>query len=200
MADKEKLSALMDGDFVDDALIKELEQNLESQDTWKNYHLIGDIMRGEAPETVNWDIANSVATALAAEPEHSQVIAPLMEPQPGPEVARRQLPAWLTQLGQVGVAACVSLAVILGVQQYGGSDTNNIATEQLPVLQTVPLVGNVQPVSLTRDNVVAQPSTEAQRVEQRRRINAMLQDYELQLRLTSDSKMEDEAETELVVE
>lgn len=200
MADKEKLSALMDGDFVDDALIKELEQNLESQDTWKNYHLIGDIMRGEAPETVNWDIANSVATALAAEPEHSQVIAPLMEPQPVPEVARRQLPAWLTQLGQVGVAACVSLAVILGVQQYGGSDTNNIATEQLPVLQTVPLVGNVQPVSLTRDNVVAQQSTEAQRVEQRRRINAMLQDYELQLRLTSDSKMEDEAETELVVE
>ncbi len=49
MADKEKLSALMDGELVDKALIQELEQDQESRDAWQNYHLIGDVMRGEAP-------------------------------------------------------------------------------------------------------------------------------------------------------
>ena len=40
MADKEKLSALMDGELVDKALIQELEQDQESRDAWQNYHLI----------------------------------------------------------------------------------------------------------------------------------------------------------------
>jgi sigma-E factor negative regulatory protein RseA len=200
MADKELLSALMDGETVDDALIQELEQDVESQDTWKNYHLIGDIMRGEAPETANWNIADNVAAALESEPAHSPVVMPLVEAQPTPEKARRQLPAWLTQIGQVGVAACVSLMVIVGVQQYGDSESPDVASQQLPVLQTVPFAGSVEPVSLTRESVSAQQNKEAQLTEQRRRINAMLQDYELQLRLASEQSVASGVETESVTE
>lgn len=47
MADKEQLSALMDGESVDQALISELEHDAEGLKSWQNYHLIGDVMRGK---------------------------------------------------------------------------------------------------------------------------------------------------------
>ncbi|AUL96668.1 sigma-E factor negative regulatory protein [Vibrio vulnificus] len=193
MADKEKLSALMDGEIVDKALIKEIAQDDDVLASWRNYHLIGDVMRGEAPQHPEWNIAESVALALENEPAHSlhqQKVIELTqmppESQPLPQQARRQLPAWLSQFGQVAVAACVSLAVILGVQQYGGSDPAAPQADQLPVLQTIPFAGSAEPVSLTRESVEKSMS-ESSIQEQRKRVHAMLRDYELQLRLNSDS-------------
>ncbi|ENU5780092.1 RseA family anti-sigma factor [Vibrio vulnificus] len=193
MADKEKLSALMDGEIVDKALIKEIAQDDDVLASWRNYHLIGDVMRGEAPQQPEWNIAESVALALENEPAyslHQQKVIELTqmppESQPLPQQARRQLPAWLSQFGQVAVAACVSLAVILGVQQYGGSDPAAPQADQLPVLQTIPFAGSAEPVSLTRESVEKSMS-ESSIQEQRKRVHAMLRDYELQLRLNSDS-------------
>ncbi|MGO2320442.1 MAG: RseA family anti-sigma factor [Vibrio toranzoniae] len=207
MADKEKLSALMDGETIDKALIIELESDQESMNTWQSYHLIGDVMRGDAPETKDWNIADSVAAALEAEPAHSAMpnlhqvnveptVAPIEE-QPKPQQAKRQLPAWLQQFGQVAVAACVSLAVVLGVQQYGGSDP--AAPEQLPVLQTIPFAGSAEPVSLTRDSV-SKPVSEANLQEQRKRVHALLEDYELQLRLNGDASSMEDAHLESDIE
>jgi sigma-E factor negative regulatory protein RseA len=206
MADKEKLSALMDGELVDKALISELEQDQDGLQSWQNYHLIGDVMRGEAPATPEWNIAESVALALDDEPAHStydkiaQIDERRIESQPTPSQARRQLPAWLSQFGQVAMAACVSLAVILGVQQYGGSDPTAPQANQLPVLQTVPFAGSVEPVSLTRSSVEQPTLNENNVQEQRRRINAMLQDYELQLRLNSEDVTDRSEDPETVVE
>jgi sigma-E factor negative regulatory protein RseA len=207
MADKEKLSALMDGETIDKALIVDLESDQESMNTWQSYHLIGDVMRGDAPETKDWNIADSVAAALEAEPAHSAMpnlhqvnveptVAPIEE-QPKPQQAKRQLPAWLQQFGQVAVAACVSLAVVLGVQQYGGSDP--AAPEQLPVLQTIPFAGSAEPVSLTRDSV-SKPVSEANLQEQRKRVHALLEDYELQLRLNGDASSMEDAHLESDIE
>ncbi|WP_372383823.1 RseA family anti-sigma factor [Vibrio sp. BS-M-Sm-2] len=207
MADKEKLSALMDGETIDKVLIVDLESDQESMDTWQSYHLIGDVMRGDAPETQDWNIANNVAAALEAEPAHSAMpnlhqvnveptVAPIEE-QPKPQQAKRHLPAWLQQFGQVAVAACVSLVVVLGVQQYGGSDP--AAPEQLPVLQTIPFAGSAEPVSLTRDSV-EKPASEANLQEQRKRVHAMLEDYELQLRLNSDASPMQDAHLESDIE
>ncbi|MCG9556141.1 MULTISPECIES: RseA family anti-sigma factor [Vibrio] len=207
MADKEKLSALMDGETIDKALIVDLESDQESMNTWQSYHLIGDVMRGDAPETKDWNIADSVAAELEAEPAHSAMpnlhqvnveptVAPIEE-QPKPQQAKRQLPAWLQQFGQVAVAACVSLAVVLGVQQYGGSDP--AAPEQLPVLQTIPFAGSAEPVSLTRDSV-SKPVSEANLQEQRKRVHALLEDYELQLRLNGDASSMEDAHLESDIE
>ena len=203
MADKQKISALLDGEELDQSIINALAVDDDSQQTWQHFNLIGDVMRGEAPQNKDWDIAASVAMALENEPAHTGVSEPAqvvqlatvretVEPQPTPQQVKRTLPAWLTQFGQVAVAACVSLAVIVGVQQYNGGDdgvVSNPADSQIPVLQTIPFAGTAEPVSLTRDSVRsnshAAPS-EAQVMEQRRRINAMLQDYELQLRLNAE--------------
>ncbi|CAH0527153.1 RseA family anti-sigma factor [Vibrio hippocampi] len=202
MADKQNLSAFMDGDLIDDAFVEALAQDQESQQSWQHYHLIGDVMRGDEPKNLDWNIADSVAAALENEAPHTPV-APVvmpMEAQPSPQKAKRQLPAWLSQLGQVGVAACVSLAVIVGVQQYSMTDANQVETETLPVLQTIPFSGSVEPVSLTRQSVESTTHQEAVSSEQRRRIHAMLQDYELQLRLNSDAQAPLNTETESVVE
>ncbi|PMM00891.1 anti-sigma E factor [Vibrio kanaloae] len=207
MADKEKLSALMDGETIDKALIVDLESDQESMNTWQSYHLIGDVMRGDAPETKDWNIADSVAAELEAELAHSAMpnlhqvnveptVAPIEE-QPKPQQAKRQLPAWLQPFGQVAVAACVSLAVVLGVQQYGGSDP--AAPEQLPVLQTIPFAGSAEPVSLTRDSV-SKPVSEANLQEQRKRVHALLEDYELQLRLNGDASSMEDAHLESDIE
>ncbi len=206
MADKEKLSALMDGELVDKALIVDLEQDQEGLDTWKNYHLIGDVLRGDSPAKPEWNIAESVALALENEPAHTpfnlgnitDINDARIESQPTPQAAKRYLPTWLTQFGQVGIAACVSLAVILGVQQYG--ENPNAAADQLPVLQTVPFTGSAEPVSLTRDSVGASAKNDLNVQEQRRRINAMLQDYELQLRLHSGNSVEQNNDPDTVVE
>ncbi len=208
MADKEKISALMDGELVDKALLKELELDTESQQTWQDYHLIGDVMRHEEPQSPEWDIASRVAAALEDEPTHSTFTAPVenrapltdptpIEAQPTPQQAKQFLPSWLRNFGQVGIAACVSLAVVLGVQQP--ADDASPQNNQLPVLQTVPFAGSVEPVSLTRESV--EPSaSEASLTEQRKRVHAMLRDYELQLRLNSvdeNASSEDTVDTDI---
>ena len=52
------------------------------------------------------------------------------------------------------------------------------------MLETVPLAGVAEPVSWTRESAEKQASDNHVQ-EQRRRVNALLQDYELQLRLNS---------------
>jgi sigma-E factor negative regulatory protein RseA len=209
MADKEKISALLDGEELDQSIINALAVDDDSQQTWQNFNLVGDVMRGEAPQNKEWDIAAKVALALEDESAHTWTepsqaeLASVVsiatarevrgeEAQPTPQQAKRTLPSWLTQLGQVAVAASVSLAVIVGVQQYNGGDDSVVVSAgdaQLPVLETIPFAGTAEPVSLTRDSIRSSrhngPSEE-QVMEQRRRINAMLQDYELQLRLNAE--------------
>ncbi len=183
----------MDGELVDQALISEIEQDEESLQAWNHYHLIGDTLRGETPANPQWDIASKVALALDDEPAHTtrsvNNVASMLEAQPTPQKARSRMPSWLSNLTQVGIAACVSLVVVLGVQQYSGSDSTNVASDsdQLPVLQTIPFAGSAEPVSLTRDSVRPQ-SDEAKAMEQHRRANALMQDYELQLRLNHASE------------
>ena len=198
MADKEKISALLDGEDLDQSIINALTVDKNSEQSWHDFNLIGDVMRGDVPQCKEWNIAGNVALALEAEPAHisavithiEAVAQPMItEEQPTPFKAKRTLPVWLSQFGQVAVAACVSLAVIVGVQQYDGNGSNLTATtsNDVPVLQTIPFTGKAEPVSLNTSMVDNnQTPSESQLMEQRRRINSMLQDYELQLRFNAE--------------
>ncbi|PST89984.1 anti-sigma E factor [Photobacterium iliopiscarium] len=198
MADKEKISALLDGEDLDQSIINALTVDKNSEQSWHDFNLIGDVMRGDAPQCKEWNIAGNVALALEAEPAHTgavithieAVVQPMItKEQPTPFKAKRTLPVWLSQFGQVAVAACVSLAVIVGVQQYDGNGSNLTATtsNDVPVLQTIPFTGKAEPVSLNTSMVDNnQTPSESQLMEQRRRINSMLQDYELQLRFNAE--------------
>lgn len=192
MAEKENLSALFDGESIDKALIDTLGNDASLQDDWKSFTLSRDAMRGELSQGVNWNIADNVAAALENEPTYGPAhgfvradnVLEMTRPKPIVDVKKSSIPSWFQQLSQVGMAAGVALAVIVGVQEYGqGSDP--LSSAQPPVLQTIPLSGMAEPVSFSRKSMDNAPN-ETKIMEQRRRINALFQDYELQLRLNTN--------------
>ncbi|ARU94955.1 anti-sigma-E factor RseA [Tatumella citrea] len=191
---KEQLSALMDGEILDQSLLSSLAKDPELQQSWTSYHLIRDTLRGDVGTVVHFDISARVAEAIAQEPARN--VTPFI-PEAQPEPSRwSKMPffgkkrPWAAQLAQVGVAACVSLAVIVGVQHYGNSPTGsgNVAdTSDTPAFNTLPMMGKASPVSLGVPSDIFDAGNATQQVqEQRRRVNAMLQDYELQRRLNND--------------
>lgn len=103
---KEKLSALMDGETLDNELLNELSRSSEMQKTWESYHLIRDTLRGDTAEVLQFDISARVMAAIENEPVRQT--APLIpESQPAPH-QWRQMPFWnkvrpwassLTQMG-----------------------------------------------------------------------------------------------------
>ncbi|MCL2891441.1 anti-sigma-E factor RseA [Brenneria tiliae] len=187
---KEKLSALMDGEAVDSELLSALSRDDKLQQSWQSYHLIRDTLRGDIGENViHLDIASRVAAAIEQEPVRL-VPQAVPESQPHPR-SWSQLPfwhkvrPWASQLTQIGVAACVSLAVIVGVQNYnqiGGSD----GVTESAAFSTLPAMGTASPVSLgvPSENVAAHGQQKSD--VQRNRLNAILQDYELQRRLHAE--------------
>ncbi|NKI75902.1 anti-sigma-E factor RseA [Dickeya sp. CFBP 2040] len=192
---KEKLSALMDGEAVDSALLGALSKDDKLQQHWQRYHLVRDTLRGDVSETLmHVDIAARVAVAIEQEPVQfkAQVVT---ESQPHPRTWQA-LSFWhnvrplASHLTQIGVAACVSLAVIVGVQHYQQNSAmgDNSVAESTPALSTLPVMGgSASPVSLSvpAENSVAH-SGQRQMQAQHERINALLQDYELQRRVHSD--------------
>ena len=148
---KEKLSALMDGETLDNELLNELGRSSEMQKTWESYHLIRDTLRGDTSEVLHFDISARVMAAIENEPVR-QTVPLIPESQPAPH-QWRQMPfwqkvrPWASSLTQMGVAACVSLAVIVGVQQYNGQSDSSQQPEA-PVFNTMPMMGKASPVSL----------------------------------------------------
>ncbi|WP_421321530.1 RseA family anti-sigma factor [Aeromonas veronii] len=199
MANKEQISALMDGDLSDAEVLNELEMDSDLQDTWGRYHLIGDAMRGDLPVNLQLDLSDSIMAALEDEPTilapKPVETAPVLQPAVAPvKTDFNVVPLFRRvgqQLGQYAIAASVAAAVIFGVQQYQGQD----GVPANPVLNTIPIGGSAAPVSVhypQQDGARArqQGLTEQQMQEQRERINAFLRDHQLQQRLLQDRQLQ----------
>jgi sigma-E factor negative regulatory protein RseA len=196
---KEQLSALMDGETLDSELLNTLSKDKNLQQSWESYHLIRDTMRGDTSEILHFDISANVMAAIANEPVR-QVTPLIPEQQPQPQQWQKmpfwqKVRPWASQLTQMGVAACVSLAVIVGVQHYNGQ-SDNPAQPETPVFNTLPMMGKASPVSLGVPSDSTASTGQQQVQEQRRRINAMLQDYELQRRLHAEQLQFEQAQTQ----
>ncbi|MFM5642365.1 sigma-E factor negative regulatory protein [Aeromonas veronii] len=199
MANKEQISALMDGDLSDAEVLNELEMDSDLQDTWGRYHLIGDAMRGDLPVNLQLDLSDSIMAALEDEPTilapKPVETAPVLQPAVAPvKTDANVVPLFRRvgqQLGQYAIAASVAAGVIFGVQQYQWQD----GVPANPVLNTIPIGGSAAPVSVhypQQDGARArqQGLTEQQMQEQRERINAFLRDHQLQQRLLQDRQIQ----------
>ncbi|PLL61319.1 anti-sigma-E factor RseA, partial [Klebsiella pneumoniae] len=82
------------------------------------------------------------------------------------------------------------------VQHYNGQ-SDSAQQPEAPVFNTLPMMGKASPVSLgVPADASAGSGQQAQVQEQRRRINAMLQDYELQRRLHAEQLQFGQAQTQ----
>lgn len=180
---KEQISLLMDGEFTDGNVINDMLNDEDLQACWHRYHIVREAMRGELHNSsLTFDISKQVAQALANEnvydqlteqPKSDEIIIPKTE-----NLLWIRMKDVVAKVSQVGLAACVTLAIIAGVQyRQGQSDTTNSA----PTLNPVPVGINVAPVG------GIQHQNDQQLLEKRQydKIKLLVQDYELQKRLNT---------------
>ena len=185
IADKEQISALVDGEIQDTVLLEQLEQEPELADTFGRYHLYGDAMRHDLPSHLQMDLSDKIAAAIADEP--AIIAAPstieyhdTVQSTESTKVARPRFgkaAPMLRYAGQFAIAASISAAVIVGVQQYSQTDLSS------PVLNTVPMSGSAAPVSLNYQSGERSRLAEQDQLEQQRRVHELFLDHELQQRL-----------------
>lgn len=184
---KEQLSSFMDDELQDVSFLNENQNNDGLQATWHRYHLIRETIQGRAHNcSYSLDITKQVASIIGDDEEIHYG-----QSQPTPQTAERFKPQnlfWLktkdlfSRVGQVGLAACVTLAIIAGVQyQQNSKDTND-----LPVLNTMPVGVSVSPVGgLNRTQDELNVNSKEMTQEQYDKIRLLLQNYELQKRLNA---------------
>lgn len=180
---KEQLSSLMDGEQCGTEFVDAVSKDDALQQCWHRYHIVRDVMQGKLHDcSLSFDISEKVAQEIALEDLAQQ---PAAEQVILPNVANL---FWIkakdivSKVSQVGLAACVTLGIIAGVQYQQNSTSDN----QLPVLNTVPVGVNIAPVggmNVGQNNQQEQHDTiESQ---QYNKIRLLVQDYELQRRLNA---------------
>ncbi|AOM39240.1 anti-sigma-E factor RseA [Xenorhabdus hominickii] len=190
---REKLSALMDGEALDSEVIRLTAGDAAMQKQWERYHLVRDVLRGDVGDVLHLDIAGQVALALEKEAVHINP-ASVLESQPRPETWTKmsfwdKIRPWTNQITQISVAACVSMAVIIGVQQFNNNSSVDADTQsETPAFNTLPVMGSASPVGLTSpvDDEAFGSDLSMEVRESNKRIDAMLQQYELDRRIHAE--------------
>jgi len=148
--------------------------------TWDRYHLIGDVLRNDTPDTLQFDLSAEIANAIANEPT---VLAPKAS-----NVFVLKFKAKVVELakpfGQLAIAASAAGLMVLGVQTNVAQNNETILPSQ--IVQTIPMAGIAQPVSLN----FQQPDRASQKqafIEQQRRFYALLSDHQQQIKLGSSA-------------
>lgn len=119
MVERERVSALMDGELDSDQGpgFERVLKDEAAAECWRDYHLIGDVMRGEA--ALSGAFAARVSTALAAEPT---VLAPPRSRSVGTARART------FALSAAASAAGLAVVVWLAMQGISGPSTAPLAS------------------------------------------------------------------------
>ncbi len=146
--------------------------------TWDRYHLIGDVLRNDTSDVLQLDLSAEISKAIADEPT---ILAPKAN-----NVFALKFKAKVIQLakpfGQLAIAASAAGLMVLGVQSNVAQNNETILPSQ--VVQTIPMAGIAQPVSLN----FQQPDRASQKkafIEQQRRFHALLSDHQQQIKLGS---------------
>jgi sigma-E factor negative regulatory protein RseA len=126
----QEISSLMDGELEHneaERAIRSCCASREAADTWREYHLIGDVMRGGMPHPTG--TADRVRKALEAEPA----------------IIARPKRVYETTVGRVALAAAASVATV-GVVGWIGSQGGQVPAAG-PVATTNGGAAAIQPVA-----------------------------------------------------
>ncbi|PKI12691.1 sigma-E factor negative regulatory protein [Colwellia sp. 12G3] len=192
----ESISSLVDNysPSTDDSVSAHLVDNMLKDEhlssTWQNYHLIGDVLRDEVPQSLQLDLSKTISAAIAQEATilspnssmqaFSQSVLQNNDSSSGKGITgdkieeeksnnrvidatsrfKAKISALVKPMGQVAIAASAAALMIVGVQ-------NNVANNEITpsqVVQTVPLTGYANPVSFSVQS--AQPEQSFQSKQQ----------------------------------
>lgn len=183
----ESISSLVDNysPSTDDSISAHLVDNmLKDEDlssTWQNYHLIGDVLRDEVPQSLQLDLSEKISAAIAQEAtilspnsslqtsgknshlstqESASISNNSAEQQTNSVVDatnrfKAKISSLIKPMGQVAIAASAAALMIVGVQN-NVTDNSSITPSQ--VVQTVPLSGYANPVSFNVQSSQSQQS------------------------------------------
>ena len=186
----ETISSVVDNyrsnDQASEQIIDEMLKDEDLANTWQNYHLIGDVLRNEIPQTLQLDLSSQIASAIADEPT---VLAPSTSKETIPSGFKAKVIQLMKPVGQLAIAASAAGLMIIGVQQ-NTADTNEIITPS-QIVQTKPLGGFANPVSFNypqQDTKSQQKAALEQKIEQQRRFQALISDHQQQIKLSSVKK------------
>ena len=168
MQQKETLSAYMDGQANGIEFADTLTNSPELKAKWASYHTIRNVMQGE--EVL---LENETIESIQEKPRGLMV----------------KLKRWATPIMQAGIAASVCLVALVGVNMMNSTDE---VAQTEPALQTMPFSNAVQAVSY---NAPSKDLVTPEKLEQQqRRLDSLLQNYEIQRRtqnvtLTDEEKV-----------
>lgn len=174
----ESMSSLVDNhqaskdETMVDLSIDEMLKDEELATSWQNYHLIGDVMRDEVAESLQLDLTEQIADAIAKEatilspinaatannqtedaPQNTHINIEEQNTSENNQVisAENRFKAKVVKLfkplGQVAIAASAAGLMIVGVQQNNASSTIESPIVPNQIVQTMPLTGFANPVS-----------------------------------------------------
>ncbi len=171
----ESISSLVDNysPSTDDSVSAHLVDNMLKDEhlssTWQNYHLIGDVLRDEVPQSLQLDLSDTISAAIAQE---ATILSPNSSSQASTKNFERaeatlteskesvqststvvnaanrfkaKVSHFVKPMGQVAIAASAAALMIVGVQNNVADISSPITPSQ--VVQTMPLTGYANPVS-----------------------------------------------------
>ncbi|PKG83430.1 transcriptional regulator [Colwellia sp. 75C3] len=195
----ESVSSLVDNysPSADDSVSAHLVDNMLKDEhlssTWQNYHLIGDVLRDEVPQSLQLDLSKTISAAIAQEATilspnsstqgFSQILAESIDSSSDESITihkveetqsnnrvidatnrfKAKISALVKPMGQVAIAASAAALMIVGVQHNVGS--NDLVTPS-QVVQTVPLTGYANPVSFNVQSAQPEPSLQSKQQTQ----------------------------------
>lgn len=136
---KEGLSALMDGqtsDFETRRLLQQVGESEELGQTWRRYHVVRSVLKGEALGQYQDDLSDRVSGLLDAEPAlHVTDVSNTTA------VAKKR--GVLQSLAGMAVAASVTAVIILGANNFGPGSV----VEPAPAVATTSRLAPSTPIS-----------------------------------------------------
>lgn len=192
----EAISSIVDNYRVPDQkseqTIDDILKDEHLANTWQNYHLIGDVMRNEVPQTLQLDLSAQISAAIANEPT---VLAPSASKRKNSSGFKAKVIQLIRPVGQLAIAASAAGLMIIGVQQNTANTDEIITPSQ--IVQTRPLGGFANPVSFNyqQNSKSQQQAALEQRIEQQRRFQALLLDHQQQIKLSAVNKNDNKNST-----
>ena len=149
---------------------------------------MGDIIRNDVPETLQFDLSAQIAAAIDNEPT---ILAPKVSTAKSSSFVKElkgRVIQFAKPFGQLAIAASAAGIMVLGVQQTNIANNESALPQQ--IIQTNPFGGIAEPVSFNFQQADRKSQKQAY-IQQQRRFQALLSDHHQQIKLnstTADSK------------